>query len=161
MELDASTPGELLKVLDSLWRWAIAFLNSSFSAALFGALFGSLSAYWLTRRAKDLDDKTQEIRFCNEGVVAAWNIGNAAMVLRKQHVRDLKRNFDAGKRQVEAYKEAVQLGTIHPNQPIEFLADLRKLPSLITAVSNLQKACENVSLSGKPTMIAYTLVQSI
>ena len=83
------------------------------------------------------------------------------MVLRKQHVRALKENFDSSERLLKAHKEGIKAGTVPPDQPFHFVADYRKLPPFTATYSNLQRAGEGVSLGGKSTMIAYTIAQSV
>ena len=161
MELDATTPGYVMQTVEWVWWYLKPIVESNFFTALLGAGAGALAAYLLARKAKRFDDNVQEVRYCNEGLIAAWNLCNSAMVLRKQHVKALKDNFDSSARQAEAHRHAVKNGAIPAGQPYVFIADYRKLPPFFASSANLQRACDNITLGGKSLMMANSLMQSI
>ena len=83
--------------LSTILAWLEAALNSAFSIALVGgfvgAVGGALGAQHIAERAKRREDLLKELRNTNAATIVSFAICNAALALKKQHVRPMHEQF--------------------------------------------------------------------
>jgi hypothetical protein len=135
-----------------------AFLNTNFSAALFGALAGALSAHSISTRAETRKRLREEIAGVNSAIALANTISNAFVSMKRQNVRGMaalyKRSFD----------EFIAVQITPPVVPTEIavIFDIRTLTMPLTSISELRKTLlERVPTAGAAISISVVLHQCI
>jgi hypothetical protein len=136
-------------------------LDSNFSSALFGAGLGSYTAYIFSRRGKEFDDREQEIKFSNQGVLSAGNIANAAAGFKRQQTLPIRARYDKALKEFLSFEDRKHAGTLNPDEYYTLLADYQNLSTFRGPIEVLLRACEHTSPDGMVMMMAYTLQQSI
>jgi gas vesicle protein len=80
-------------------EWLTTLGDSSFFTTVFGALAGAFAGAWaaqrIAERSKLREELKKEISNINAAIMLAYTTSNQAMVLKKQHVRELKKSYDA------------------------------------------------------------------
>lgn len=108
--------------------------------ATFVASFaGALGAQYISDRNQRREAKIQEIRNTNAAIIAAFSISNSCLSLKKQHVRELKEDFENTRSEVVAYQEGIINGAIAAGTVFEYEADLRTFMPLTLPIKILER----------------------
>ena len=134
------------------------FLNSNFSAALWGALVGALAARYIARHTEHRQRLRDEISGVNNAIALAVSITNTFVGMKRQHTLGMSKIYQG------AFMEYVQVLQNPPNQPtlFEFITDFRILQMPLTCIVELrQTILEKVKSSIAAINISVSLHQSI
>lgn len=92
-------------------EWLGNLGNTSFFTTVFGALAGAFAGAWaaqrIASRVKLREELQKELRNTNAGITLALTTANLVLALKKQHVRDLKKSYNAD---CDRHKEHMQKG---------------------------------------------------
>ncbi|MES2291786.1 MAG: hypothetical protein V4527_00625 [Pseudomonadota bacterium] len=148
----------VLAAVSHTWTWFVGFMNTNFSAALFGAFGGAWAAHAIAVRTERHNRLRQEIAGVNAAIALSNTISNVFITIKKHHVRDMmplyKRGFDA----------FIAVLMNPPDKPrlFEFINDFRELDVPYTAIVELRETLLNrVPSSGGALSIAIALQQCI
>ncbi len=133
-------------------------LNSNFSAALFGALAGALSARYIAKRVEHRQRLCDEISGVNNAIALAVSITNTFVAMKRQHIMSMAKMYEA------TFQEYVALLQNPPAQPMEFefITDFRALAMPLTCIVELrQTILDKVKSSVAAISISVPLHQSI
>ncbi|MDY0884316.1 hypothetical protein ACFPL7_00990 [Dongia soli] len=142
------------------WLWNLS--NSNFFTALVGAFAGAYGAQAIVERAGRKKRLLEEIRNTNAAIVVACSITNTFCALKSQHVKGLKENLDAQRKELEIFKQARKQGAVAPEEAFYFQADFQSLPVVQVPIDVLRNLLfEKLSLVGRPLSIVAVLSQTI
>jgi hypothetical protein len=126
--------------------------------SLAGAFAGAYGGQWIVAKGKAREELLKEIHNTNAAIMVAFGISNSLLLVKKQHVKSLKENFDVQKASFLAHKQKWESGQLGSGAVFNLHADLRTLPRLALPVGILQKQIfEKLSLGGKPLLLTTTL----
>lgn len=102
---------------------------ASLITASLGAFAGAAAAYTLERRSRRKEALVDDVRNINAAIMTAFNILCAHIRLKKQHVDELKRNYDSfyaairnAEQQQTTFSEPMDCHTIDPmHMPLDIL----------------------------------------
>lgn len=137
---------------------AWAFLNSNFSAALFGAFAGAWTAHHIAMRSERQKRLRDEILGVNAAIVLATNISNTFISMKRQHVLGMSKLYR------RSFDEFVATHINPPNVPTEHvvITDYRALAMPVTTIGELRSTlAERVASCGSAMNIVAHLNQSI
>lgn len=157
---------QLLDHIASLWPSIKEFLNSVFFTAIAGSLAGAFAGAYgaqrIAEKAKFREQLLKEIRGINTAIMLAFGICNSLLVIKKQHIKPLKENFEAQRAALLDHKQKRDSGLISQDIEFHFTADLQTLSLPPLPVDILQtQAFEKLSLEGRPISLTTTLGQTI
>jgi len=116
-------------ILGSLWNSLREFLNSNMGTALIGGAVGSfggaVGAQRIIEKFKERDEIVRELRSTNAAITAAFVTCNAALAVKKQHVKPLHDSFTADRLRLEQFLEDRAAGKLAQGARFSFTADLR------------------------------------
>jgi hypothetical protein len=141
-------------MLSSVW----AFLNTNFSAALFGALAGALSAHAIATRSDRRKRLREEIAGVNSAIALSNSISNAFIAMKRQQVIPMAAVYKKG------FDDYIALLRNPPQTPTEytFITDYRILGMPLTAIEELRAVLlDRISSSGAALSISIVLHQCI
>lgn len=117
-------------------------------ATFVAAFAGAWGAQHISDRNQRREDMIEEIRNTNAAITAAFSISNSCLSLKKQHVRDLKDNFDKTRSDAVAHQEGIKTGTIAAGTVFNFDADFQTFMPLTLPIKALEKQLfEKISAS--------------
>lgn len=135
-----------------------AFFNTNFSAALFGALAGALSAHSISARAERRKRLRDEIAGVNSAIALANTISNAFISIKRQHVMGMAALYK------HAFDDFIAVLITPPVVPTEIsvLFDIRTLTMPLTPIAELRKTLlDRVPGAGAAISISVVLHQCI
>jgi hypothetical protein len=138
------------------WLWH--FLNTNFSAALFGALGGAFAAHYVATRSEERKRLRNEIAGVNASVALANVITNVFVSMKRQHIRGMAEIYKRG------FERYIAVLTNPPNKPtvFEFISDFRELDVPFTPIAELrQNLLDRVLTYGPGLSVTMVLQQSI
>jgi hypothetical protein len=141
-------------------------LDSNFSIALVsgfvGAYAGAAAAQRVIERSKRRDDLTKEMRNTNAAIIVAFSMCNAALALKKQHVKPMHELFHKTKAELEEFLQARASGRIQGTTPYNFTADLRMFPSLEVPLDSLKELVyHRVAAYGRAVALVSVIEQTL
>lgn len=144
--------------LPKLGGWLWGFLNTNFSAALFGALAGALAAHYVATRSEERKRLRGEIAGINAAIALANAISNVFIAVKRQHTRGMlelyKRDFD---RYIAILVNPPTVPTV-----FEFINDFRELDVPFTPIVELRETLlDRVPSAGAALSVATVLQQTI
>lgn len=147
-------------------EWIDKVLNSSFAIALIGGLTGAfagaLGAQRIAEKSKRRDELLKELRNTNAATMAAFSTCNAALALKKQHVRPMYDQFINDKQALLAFQQQRAAGQIQSNAQFQFTADLRTFPALEAPIDTLKELVfHRISAYGRALALVSVLEQSL
>lgn len=148
------------------WENISGFLNSNFTASLFGALAGAfagaMAAQRIADRAKQRETMLHEIRSTNAAIMAAFNICNVGLNFKKQFTKDIYETYIEQRAELEEFKRKRTLGQQPKELPFEFRADFRTLQNPTMPIDVLRSLMhDKISATGRPLAIVAALDGSI
>jgi hypothetical protein len=158
----AHTWSSLIEGTLSLGQPLWGLLNSNFSAALFGALAGALSAHFIAAKAERDRQLRAEIAGVNNALELTNSISNTFLGLKRQHVNPL---LDAYRRSFGEY--VAFMAQQHPPPPappavLTILFDLRTLQVPLTPIAELRSTILSRSPNSSHAIsLSVTLHQTI
>jgi hypothetical protein len=137
-------------------------LNSSFLTALLGSLAGAFAGAIAAQRIVESNNAREELlkelRNTNAAAMAAFTTCNAALALKKQHVRSLHTQFLTDKANLEQFKTQRALGQTQGNGTHHFVSDMRTFPSPVVPVDTLKDLLFNkISVGGRPLSLVCAI----
>ena len=138
------------------------YLDSNFSAALFGALAGALGAHFIAARSERRRRLLSEISGVNNAIELSNTIANTFLAIKRQHVKSLGETYAR-----DFEKFAVFLSLPRPPPPAPpalyvFVADFRTFPMPLTPVVELRETILNrIQTSVRAISISIPLHQCI
>ena len=172
----------LVATIQSFLKPIWDFLNTNFSAALFGAFAGAYGAFIFAKWQRQHEEIRKEIQATNAAIMLSHDIANAYFSFKKQFVLKLKKDFDFGKDSfLETKKHAVTSrerepfgyfwianklnGTqIKASTPLilDIVFDLNTLSTFFVPTEILQDyVFQKITLNGKPLHLATTLMRTV
>jgi hypothetical protein len=144
--------------LCAIWQ----VLNTNFSAAMFGALFGAVGAQLLGTRAERRKRIVEEIRSTNAAINVAFAITTTYCSLKEQHVRGMKGRFDAQRKAHDEFRSARNAGQIPKDQFFDLQVDFESIAPIGVPIATLRDLLfEKLTLIGRPLLFGVFLSQSI
>ncbi len=156
----------MVSALVALEKWLLemggtavwTFLNTNFSAALFGALAGALAAHGIASRAEKRKQVREQIAGVNSAIALANTISNAFVAMKGQHVIGMAAIY---KRDFDAYIAVLVNPPAVPTQ-YNFIGDFRVLQMPVTPIDELRRVLlERVQSCGAAISISVVLHQCI
>lgn len=134
------------------------------SAAVVGfgaAYFGAKTAQGTADRNRFRDDLIEEIRDTNAALTLAFAVSNSAMQIKRQHLRDLKINFDQEKKGVLEFFRKREAGEIPRDTTCQLQLDMRFLAVPNMATETLQAhVLDRLSVVGRALNLVMSIVES-
>jgi hypothetical protein len=88
-------------------EWVGNLGSSTFFTTVFGALAGAFAGAWaaqrIAERNKLREELQKELRNINAGITLALTTSNLATAIKKQHIRDMKKTYDADRERLEVH----------------------------------------------------------
>ncbi len=139
-------------------QWVWHFLNTNFSAALWGALVGALAARYIARNVEHRQRLRDEISGVNNAIALAVSITNTFVGMKRQHTLSMSRMYESTFHEyARVLRAPSQQGLV-----FEFITDFRVLQTPLTCIVELrQTILERVKSSIGAIHISVTLHQSI
>jgi hypothetical protein len=133
------------------------FLNSNFSAALFGALAGALGAHFIAARNEKKRLLISEIAGVNNAIELSNSITNTFFNVKLQHVRPLEETYKRD------FTEFVRITTMPSPPPVyNFIADFRVFPMPLTPIAELRETIlSRIQSATRAISVSVPLHQSI
>lgn len=103
--------------------------TANFIVAGIGALAGAWGAWKIADRKQQKDDYVKEIRAINTAMTLTFSVCNDFLVLKSQHVKPLKEDFDKTKQKLIGDIERFQAGKVAPGFQIRFEPNLKAFES--------------------------------
>ena len=141
-------------------------LNSGFVTSIIGAALAAFAGAYggqrIVERGKLRTDLLQEVRNTNAATMLGFTIFNAAISVKKQHVRSLKEHFDRDRSDAIAFLERVAQGRRRPGEIFQYQADLRILPKMDSPIEILvRQVYDKISVTGRPLSVVSVLATTI
>ena len=151
--------------LDLSWQDIKVFFDSTFFIAITGSLAGAFAgaygAYRIAKKSKYREELLTEIRYTNATIMVALSMFNTLLSMKRQHVRPLKKDYDAKRKACLAHIDK-QRDKKGEKDTYEFEADLESLSMPHLPVNVLQQHLyEKLSLTGRPLIVIMVLNQSM
>lgn len=127
-----------LPSFEGAWEGMKSFGNSAFTTSLAGAFAGAYAAQRIAERSKIRDELTKEIRATNSGLILALTVTNLAIVIKRQHVRQMKELYDDDIKKFHDHRHKVATGILDSRSPLELTMDFRFLPTISPPIAALQ-----------------------
>lgn len=126
-------------------------LESNFTTALVGAFFGAYGGQLIVEKSKNKEELIKEMRNTNAAIMLAFDICNAYMAQRRQHIDSLKAAYDHQRNELLA-----------GNLKSKFIIDGQTLTPMMMPTDALQtQIFEKVSLNGRPLSLTIALLRAI
>lgn len=168
------TANEIIQMTDNIWAFIIEFasweavknlVNSESTIALLGscagAFAGAVAAQRIIERNKRRDELLQELRNTNAGIAIAFGICNSFLAIKRQYIRELKKQFDSQKTELISFLQKQETGEVSRDSVFNFLADLRTLQFQSFPNDILRTIVfERLSLTGRPLNLIEAIVQT-
>jgi hypothetical protein len=137
----------------------VAFFNSNFFSAAFGAIAGALAATWLARRNEKERRLLDEIAACNVAIGQCAAIANVFVAIKRQRLVPMYNDYLA---QHQLVLQAVT-GPHHAEPVVLNISlDLQALMPAWTSIDALNNILSNRVLSAyEPTSLAASLTQAV
>jgi hypothetical protein len=138
------------------------FLDSNFVTTLLGAAAGAWAgahfAQRITERAARRTRLQDEVRNTNAAIGLAHFIGNAALSLKAQHVRDLAQNYRRLRQDFNEFADRQRRGLNPPGAEFHVPMELDTLEQLVLPIERLQLlASEKLNLAPRPSTAVSTV----
>jgi hypothetical protein len=142
------------------------FINSTFITSLIGALagayFGATAAQRIAERSKYREELLREMRNTNAAIALAFEVSDALLALKKQHVKSLKEIYDAKKADLIEFMRKRDAGEISQDLVFDFKADLETLQPQVLPMDTLRAVVfERLSIVGRALNLVVTLNQTV
>jgi hypothetical protein len=135
-----------------------AFLNTNFSAALFGALAGAWTAHYIALRSEERKRLRHEIAGVNASIALANAVTNAFISFKRQNMRGMLERY---KLSFDAFLAILATRLAHPTV-FEYFVGFRELNVPFTPIAELRETLlDRVPSSGQALSIAIVLQQCI
>ncbi len=148
------------------WDSLGVVFNSAFMTSLVGALAGAFAgaraAQRIAERTKESDNLLGQLRATNAAMTVAYTICNSFIQLKKQHIQALHAGFNTQLAALQEFHRKRNAKEIPPEQPFEFLADLRSVQLPLMPIEVLQRLVfDKLSVAGRPLALAATIAGTI
>lgn len=142
------------------------FLNSNiviaFVGGFTGAIGGALGAQRIVERSRKREERLKELRYTNAAIMVAHTICNAALAIKKQHVRPMREAFQKLREDLEAFKKKWHANQIAPDVEFRLQMDMRTYPAPILPVETLKHVVfQELSAVGRPLALVAVIEQSL
>lgn len=150
----------------SVWPDVKDFLYSAFFTSIVGAGFasyaGAAAAQRIAERNKVREQLTKEVRETRAAAMVSFGLSNSFIQVKKQHVRQLKADFEAEKNKLAQFEARRKAGALNPGEILEIRFDMETLSLPPLPIDILQRQIfERLSLVGRPLAITTVLAQTI
>ncbi len=147
----------------SAWEWAKEYVKpAAVLIPLASAYFGAKTAQGTADRNKFRDELTKEIRNTNASISLAFAVANSAMALQRQHIRDLKADFDRGRSDLIEFKRRLAAREPQANNRFEPEVRLNTLQVPKFPSSALRShVLDRLSVTGRALHLAITLDENV
>jgi hypothetical protein len=150
-----------------LKKWFVNQDNSPVWLTLFGAIVssfaGAYGAQKIAENNKNREVLLSEIRNTNVCITLAFDICNAALSLKKQHVRSMAQEYEKNREKFLLFLNSPKLET-PPNTILEvnFCIDFRFLLPLHVPIESLRdQLFGKVSLTGRPILLVSAILRIV
>ncbi|MGZ0077552.1 hypothetical protein [Methylomonas sp. YC3] len=134
----------------------------AFVGGLTGAIGGALGAQRIVERSRKLEESLKELRYTNAAIMVAHTICNAALALKKQHVRPMHDAFLQLRGDLEAFKDKRNAKQIASDVEFHLQMDMRTYPAPILPVETLKHLVfQELSAVGRPLALVAVIEQSL
>lgn len=163
MSVHVQTPGaQYMSDLIPPWEAVKAFANSAFTTSLLGSLAGAFggayAAQRIAKRVKVREELLAEVRYVNTAIAIAFEIVNALLALKRQHVRSMIERHEEEYKRLLEYKAKRDAGFIQGNTQYHFQADFKTLEPLSAPIAQLlELILSKLSTTGRPLNLAMSL----
>lgn len=141
--------------------WALAVLNSNFSAAFFGAVIGAVAAYLIANRKEARENLLQELRLTGASIALASAVCNRALQLKEQHVADMVARFLENRARVVDHLGRASMGALLGELHLGFIDQLQ-LETLRTPIARLEETVlEKLPVRGRVRQRVITLAGAV
>lgn len=149
-------------IVNTAWPMIWEFLDSNFSAALFGAGLGAWGAHYIAESAARRKQVIEEIRGANASNILAFTIFSICASLKEQHVRKLKQTFDQRRNQVLEHVEARRTGQVAKDAVLQIDTDFEHLTAPAVPIDPVkQLVFEKLSITRRPIILVAMLTQTL
>lgn len=144
--------------------WSL--LNSDFAIAflggLTGAVGGALGAQRIVERTRKREELLRELRYTNAAIMVSFSVCNAALSLKKQHVKPMREEFIDAKAKLQEFKAKRQAGKVSSTTEFEVKLDMRTYPAPVVPLESLKHMVfQEISVTGRPLALVAVIEQSL
>lgn len=140
----------------------IDFSNSNFFTATIGAFAGAYGGQYIVEKSKTQDELKKGILRTNAAIMMGYDIWNAAIALKKQHIKSLKESFDLDKKRIKEFQGKHKKEDVLPGEEFVYTADFKTLAPLKVTVNYLQNfVLDKIELTGRPLVLITTLIRTL
>ena len=140
----------------------VRLLNSNFSAAMFGALFGAVGAHWIALRHGTRQERIVEIRNTNAAISLMTHVCNSFCSLKRQYVRGLMARYNEQRTAAHDFNSSREANPSMDKAQFHFQIELQTLPVVDLPVEQLHSYLfDKISPGTRALSLMLQLVQSI
>ena len=154
-----------MNTCEGLWGCLAALFSmysKDFLIAAIGSFFGAWGAWMIGDVAKKREDYKRDIRAINTASALSFTISNEFMTLKKQHLRNMKEEYEELRNNFLLAWELKERGLRHPEDPIVYEPNLMQLDSPATPIKLLEShLLEKVSLGGRTIGLLNYVASSV
>jgi hypothetical protein len=141
-------------------------VNSNIAIAIVSTFIAAFAGTWgaqmLAERTARRRELLAEIRGTNAALGLTFNIANTYIVTKKQHMRELVRQYRHQCATRMAHFEGLANGTVPPGTPFVYGLDLKTISAPFSPYKELQEIVRNkITPDGKALVLLTPLIQSI
>jgi hypothetical protein len=144
----------------------LTIANSAISIAVFSTFIAAFAGTWgaqlLAERTAKRKELLHEISGVNAALGFAFNIANTYIVTKKQHIRELVKQYEKQCADRQAHYTGVRAGTIPANTPFTCQLELKTISPPFCPIEGLQKALlDRITPDGRALILLTPLIQCI
>lgn len=155
----------LLQVPDAaarIWHWVKSDIAKdiflSFLAAYAGTSGAQLISEWNSRRK----EKLAEMQAANGAIALAFNVANAYLLVKKQILADMCKNYEATRRRYILFSVGEICNPSAPPPVFNYVAELNTVEPPFSPIQHLEKVLvERISLDSRILFVLTALSQGI
>ncbi len=152
---------QAVDILSEIWNWVAWLSNSNFVAALAGALAGAVAANRIAIRKERKAQLGDRLRDTNSAITLSGLIANEALVLKRQYVLDLHRDFTSDLATFNDARERHERNAADAPERVEFIFGLSELPTLPSPTETLfNLVFDKVRIDGRPLGLMLAIKQA-
>jgi hypothetical protein len=144
------------------WQFLNSNLAIAFIGGFAGAIGGALGAQRIAERSRKREERLKELRYTNAAIMVGHTICNAALSLKKQHVKPMRDDFIKAKENLDTFKAKRDAGEIAQDAEFHVQLDMRTYPAPIVPIETLKHiAFQEISAVGRPLALVSVIEQSL
>ncbi len=156
----------ITSVLSSAATTGWQFMNSNIAVAVIGgfagAIGGALGAQRIVEHSRKREERLKELRYTNAAIMVAHTICNAALALKKQHVKPMREAFLQSRKELDEFKEQRRAKQVAMDAEFHLQMDMRTYPAPILPIETLKHIVfQELSAVGRPLALVAVIEQSL